>query len=104
MLGHQGSFEPKVVVLDLTGEVDVYGRADLSKALEALEDADVAVVDLTNVTYFDLTLVNGLVHLKNQMSARRAGSTVQLVGATPNLKRVFQMTNLTPAFEFCDHA
>ncbi len=74
----------------------------MSKALEALEDADIAVIDLTKVTYSDLTLINGLVHLKKQMSARRATSIVRLVGAKPNLMRIFQITNLAPTFEFCE--
>jgi len=102
MLAHHGPNGPNVAVLELRGEVDIYRRADLRKALEALEDADIAVVDITKVTYSDLTLINGLVHLKKQMSARRATSVVRLVGAKPNLVRIFEVTNLAPTFEFCD--
>lgn len=91
-----------VVALELRGEIDVYRRPDLVRALDTLKDADIAVVDLTKVAYFDLTLITCLVHLKNQMSAQNAESVVRLVGAKPNLKRVFEITQLAATFEFRD--
>lgn len=86
--------------LELTGDIDIYRRAELTTALVGLEDAELAVVYVSKVTYFDLTLISGLVHLKKRMSARNPASIVRLVGASPHMRRVFDLTGLSPMFEF----
>jgi anti-anti-sigma factor len=92
---------PAVGVLELGGEVDVYTRAELRKALEPLTDAEIAIVDLSQLRYSDLSLINGLMHLRNRMSAKRE-PVVRLVGVSPQLKRIFELIQLAQAFEFYD--
>lgn len=88
-----------VSALRLDGEIDVYKRDSLRKALEPLESVDLAIIDVSELAYFDLTLVNGLVHLKNRMLARNAASTVCLVGVRPSLRKILDLTGLAAMFE-----
>lgn len=88
-----------IAALRLEGEIDVYACLTLRRALEPLEGVELAIIDVSKVTYFDLTLINALVHLKSQMLARNGASTVQLVGATPFLRRILAITELSTMFD-----
>ena len=85
--------------VELTGEIDIYRTAEVDGALVSVENADLAIVDLAKVTYFDLTLINGLVRLRRRMSARRQDSIVRIDGATAHLRRILEVTNLASVFE-----
>lgn len=89
-----------VTALRLDGEIDVSKREGLRKALEPSESAQLAIIDVSALAYFDLTLINGLIHLRNRMLAQNAASTVCLVGVTPSLRKVLDLTGLAEAFEF----
>jgi anti-anti-sigma factor len=91
--------QPVTKTVRLQGEIDLCRRETLRRALERLEDADLAIVNLSRVTYFDLTLVNGLVHLKNHMSFRSKTSTVRLVGAPPILATILKIIELSSMFD-----
>lgn len=89
-------------MLSLEGEVDIYERDRLYSALESFEDADLAIIDLAKVTYFDLTLINGLVRLRNRMLVQKGASRIYLVGASSLLKRVLEITELLAIFHLPD--
>lgn len=86
-------------IVHLKGHIDVYARDRLYKALEPLEGARIAIVDVSAVMYFDLTLINALLQLKNRMSARNGASSIQLVGATPFLRKVLDILGLSRMFD-----
>lgn len=81
----------RVVVVKLSGDVAIYRLAALRETLEPLETLDRAIIDLTKVTFSDLTLINALVHLRNQMSANGARPIVTLVGAYSARRRALGM-------------
>ncbi len=103
MLGHEYHLsDPSFPEVALCGDVDVYRRWDLRNVLDQLKGERIAVVDVTGVAYFDLTLINGLIYLKNEMAKQSGTSTVRLKGASRNLRRIIEICELTPAFEFSD--
>jgi hypothetical protein len=89
---------PHIRTIRLEGDIDVFVRERLHLALAPLEGVDLAIIDVAKVAHFDLTLVNGLLHLKNCMSARNQASSVRLIGTTPFLRRVLGITKLSAAF------
>jgi anti-sigma B factor antagonist len=90
------------ISLDLEGEVDVYTAPELRQAIMAQTEAGInrVLVNLEKVEYLDSTglgiLIGGVKRLKE------AGGALLLVGPTPRIRRLFEITQLNTIFRICD--
>jgi anti-sigma B factor antagonist len=90
--------EGGVPVLAVTGEIDLSKAPDLRERIMHLASAgdDLAVVDLTEVTFLDSTALGVLVSGLKRM--RSSGGDLRLVVNRPNLVKVFEITGLLELF------
>ena len=91
---------PAVVHLRMSGEFDIANKDLLRELLLPGENADTVVIDMADTEFIDSSALHLLVNLKTQMLAR--GGVVQLVGVSPQIRRVFTITALDGLFEISD--
>ncbi|MBV9719342.1 MAG: STAS domain-containing protein [Candidatus Eremiobacteraeota bacterium] len=90
-----------VVRIHLRGEYDIASAEKLRALLAPAEEAQTAIIDLSEATYIDSATLNSLCRLKVRMVARRGGS-VHLVGVKPIHRRLLHITNLDRLFEISE--
>ena len=87
-----------LVRVALSGEVDMYTSAEVRERLAAL-DADgwqSIVVDMSGATFLDSAGLAVLVAALRR--AERRGATLTIADASPNVRRILELTHLTAAF------
>lgn len=82
--------------ITLSGEYDVARKGELSAAFAAVVNGAPVTIDLAEVTYIDSTFLNELASLRLRMEHR----PIILVGAAPNILRLFALTKLDRFFVF----
>lgn len=85
------------VALRLAGEYDISRQEELEEDLACALDADVAVLDLSEVSYLDSSTLTSLIRLRKRMMERGPG-IVKIAGAPPQVRRIFSLTNLDKIF------
>ena len=97
---------PGVTRITLTGELDLATAPQLRTALSrAAEDAELVVVDLSELKFMDSTGIQTILTADAQL--RAAGRRLALVPGPPQVQRVFELTGLADKLPFvsnCDHA
>ena len=78
-------------VVRLHGELDLAYAAPVRAALVAVAEAEV-VVDLRHLTFIDASGLSALLGARREMAEQ--GRLLVLVGATAQVRRVFEMTGL----------
>ncbi len=86
-----------VIVMVFTGEYDLTCRDQLRAVLDSLSEAASIVLDLSDVTYIDSTVINELVRLHNARSARGL-ERATCVMHNGNLLRLFEILRLGEIF------
>lgn len=81
--------------IDLVGEYDLNQKQELAALFRALAPDGPAVIDLTNVTYMDSTVLNELVKLRDRFKAQ----TVTLLVRSKNIVRLLQTVKFDKLFE-----
>ena len=83
-----------VVLVVLTGEIDILSSADLASrlAVVASEPAVSVVVDLAGITFIDSSGIHALVNAVR--TAERNGGSAVLAAPAPGPGRVFEITRL----------
>lgn len=90
------------ISLDLEGEVDVYTAPELRQAIMAQAESNTprVLVNLEKVEYLDSTglgiLIGGVKRLKE------VGGALVLVGPSPRIRRLFEITQLNTIFRITD--
>ncbi len=79
----------------LSGEYDVTRRHELSALFESVDGEEPLAIDLSGVTYIDATALRELSTLRLRNPAR----TIALLGANPNLRRVFALVGFDRVFD-----
>lgn len=91
-----------VLLLELTGEVDLATsgrfRSHVDEARE--RGASTVVVDLSEVTFVDSTMLRELLRAHNE--TRDSGGRLVLVGAQAAVLRLLELTGTTEVFELAD--
>lgn len=84
----------------VSGELDLAGVDALQGALDrAVEEAsEILVVDLSETTFIDSTGLQALIRCERRASA--AGLGLVLIGARPQVRRVFELAGLDTRFSF----
>ena len=87
-----------VVTVTLRGEFDISVERDLTALLAPAEESTIAVIDCTDVTFFDSSALECLLRLRNRMAVRHGTGEVRVVGANDSLVRLFSVTGLDRIF------
>jgi len=83
----------------LRGELDYARKSELAALLQPLAAANSAIVDMRGVRFLDTSALACLIGLRRQMLAAHGTARIILVGLRPELRRVFEISDLTAAFE-----
>ncbi|MEQ8833534.1 MAG: STAS domain-containing protein [Roseitalea porphyridii] len=90
-----------IVLVTLTGELDIYTVNGFRRVLDELDVAGgTLAVDLTGVTLLDSSGLGALVSLLNR--AREANGRLGLICPHRRLRRLFEITGLRRSFIFAD--
>lgn len=90
------SSDSSVVVIALSGELDV-GRADeVTHALTLPARATPVLLDLSDVTYADSTVISALFHFREKATA--ANTRIAVLMVKPQLIRLLEYAGLSEAF------
>jgi anti-sigma B factor antagonist len=89
----------RAVVVEAVGDIDLHRSAEFQEELLALPEQrpEQIIVDLSGVTYMDSSGVASLVKLLARV--RRTNMALKLVGLTPRVRSVFEITRLETVFE-----
>lgn len=92
----------QAVLLIVTGQVDMHTSPELRRHLrQSLDKRRTPVVaDLTGVSFIDSSGLATLIEALQGVS--RYSGKLRLVGLTPAVKNLFQLSNLTSIFEIYD--
>jgi anti-anti-sigma factor len=90
--------------IHLSGELDLAAQEEVRRLLEPAACADVAIIDLTDVTYMDSSAVACFVHLKKEMMIRGGAACIKLENANSRVRRLFQLCSLDTLFELAPSA
>jgi anti-sigma B factor antagonist len=88
-------------VVRLTGDLDIASRVRTEAALEEV-DADIAIVDLTQVDFMDGGALGLFVALKKRLRERGRLGIVKIVTRNERFRRLFSITGLNKLFDIHD--
>lgn len=92
---------PLGIVLILGGELDVATVPLLQEQLDhAMRSSAVVVIDLAGLGFIDSNGLRVLVRTEEQL--RASGGQLVLLGGSPAVYRVFELTGLDRHFEWCE--
>lgn len=87
------------VVMIFGGEYDLACKEHLRADLERLANVQDVVLDFTDVTYIDSTVVVELIRM-NQIRCSKGYKRETIVLQNPNIKRLFTLLSLQDVFHF----
>lgn len=94
--------EPRLVIVDLVGEIDVNAVTRIRDTLDDLTKAasPQIVVNLTRATYIDSSGLGVLMAARRE--ALKGGGRLALCGMTKDVRMVLELTRLNKFFEIYD--
>ncbi len=87
-------------VVTLAGELDVSRRPEVVAALGQASGGRGVLLDLSDVTYADSTVIAELLRFRNEANVR--GRRVALLSGSPQLARLLEYAGLSKAFALFD--
>jgi anti-anti-sigma factor len=84
--------------IKLEGELDLARKNELQRLFNSLEKDGPLTIDLRRVTYADSTFLSLLASL----ALRFQEVPITLLGATPNLRKVFRVVQFDKLFQIVD--
>jgi len=90
-----------VVVVTVSGEIDLATAPEVARALESGDDASRVVVDLSEVTFLDSSALNALVHGQRELARQNVAFRV-VSPADRAVRNVFDITHLTQPLSVVD--
>jgi anti-anti-sigma factor len=79
----------------LEGEYDLTRQDEIARLFDSLDGDGAVLIDLTNVTYLDSTVLKELARLR----LRCAGRTISLAGANDNIRHIFKIVGFEDIFD-----
>lgn len=98
-MGNEMNVQEHASVIALSGDIDLAAARTLCELEKKLVLRDKIVFDVAGLKHIDSTFLRFLVGLKEH-AARNRSTPVELVGATPRLRRILHITGLARAFVF----
>jgi anti-sigma B factor antagonist len=93
--------QSSLCVVKLTGELDISQREAVAAALQLDDGEGPVLIDLSEVTYADSTVIGELLRLRNNADSR--GRRIALLIGNPQFARLLQYAGLGAAFEVFDN-
>lgn len=90
--------DPSVKRIALAGEYDLSRRTEVAELFKSIDGHPSVVIDLSNVTYIDSTILAALATLRNQ----DLGRSIQLAGANKHIDRVLKVVGFDQVFDLID--
>jgi anti-anti-sigma factor len=87
----------KVVKLD--GDLDFSRKDQIKALLSEADNADIALVDLSGVSYIDSSCLSCLALQKKRMHENGTAAILRIAGASESLRRIFEICGLDKTFE-----
>ena len=88
-------------VFKLTGEVDMARQAELDLIAAAAAQAELAIVDMTEITFVDSTVINWLLGTKKVLAEKKA--RLRVVAPEGLVTRLVALTELEDVIEVFPH-
>lgn len=88
--------ESSVTVVTLAGELDLARAEEVDRALEVPRSATAVLLDLSEVSYADSTVISALFHFHEKAEAAKTRIAVLMV--KPQLIRLLEYAGLSEAF------
>lgn len=85
------------MVFKLTGQLDIARQAELDDIEAAASQSDVAIVDMTEVTFLDSTALNWLVRTKRALEKKNG--QLRVVASAGVVTRLLSVTGLEGVIE-----
>lgn len=92
------------LALELSGAWDISRDAELQTLLHPAENVDELLLDLSEVTFVDVSFLASLVVLINRMVARNPFSVIRILGASRGVVSLFEACRLDMLFDFLQSA
>ena len=92
------------LALELSGAWDISREAELRTLLHPAESVDELLLDLSKVTFVDVSFLASLVVLINRMVARNPFGRIRILGASRGVVNLFEASRLEMLFEFLQSA
>lgn len=86
--------------ITLRGELDLADKKALSALFDSVDRTAHVVLDLSDVTYMDSTILGCLVHLRKRLAEH--GGDLRLFGVNPNILRLLTVAGLDRVFDIAE--
>ncbi len=95
-------FSNGVVILDITGEIDLYNAPEIKDIVNSLiEDKHFnLVINLEKVSYIDSSGIGALISSLSNLKKYQGG--LKIINVFASVRKVFELTKLTSFFEIYD--
>ncbi|UNO38701.1 STAS domain-containing protein [Streptomyces sp. MST-110588] len=92
------------VVLELSGELDIFATTTLSQRIDELTNVrrPDLVLDMSEVTFIDCGGLSLLCRARQRIAARDGRLRLAGVAASPSTQRLLRLTGMTHCFDLCD--
>lgn len=91
-----------VVVLDISGEIDLYNAPEIKDIVNKLIEQKKynVVINLKDVTYIDSSGIGALISSLSNLKKYQGG--LKIINVFASVKKVFELTKLTSFFDIYD--
>lgn len=91
-----------IVVLDITGEIDLYNAPEIKDIINKLieEQKYTVIINLEKVTYIDSSGIGALISSLSNLKKYQGG--LKIINLFASVRKVFELTKLTSFFEIFD--
>lgn len=89
--------EAGYTVISFSGDLDLNDRDRLVESLRPLAEVKAPLVDLSEVTYLDSTVLGCLIGLNKRV--RQRGNRLSIIVSEPRILKIFAMTKLNSVFD-----
>ena len=92
----------EVVILDISGEIDLYNAPEIKDIVNKLIDQKRynVIINLKEVTYIDSSGIGALISSLSNLKKYQGG--LKIINVFASVKKVFELTKLTSFFEIYD--
>lgn len=88
-----------LTVVKLDGDLDFSRKAHTTQLLQRADNVDIAIVDLSGVSYMDSSCLSCLAAQRKRMQEHGRAGILRIAGASSALQRVFAICGLDRTFE-----
>ncbi len=91
-----------IVVLDITGEIDLYNAPEIKDIINKLieEKKYNVIINLEKVSYIDSSGIGALISSLSNLKKYQGG--LKIINVYASVRKVFELTKLTSFFEIFD--